>query len=68
MSDTRPLIERINCKKDENGVYHDIEGYIVENFGFTLCSRLASTAKAIYHEYPDAPKYAAMDLGIFSEE
>ena len=67
MSDSRPLIERIDCRLEEDGVYRDVEGYLVENFGFSLCSRLASNMKAIYHEYPDAPKYAAMDLGIYSE-
>ena len=67
MSDSRPLIERINCKKGEDGVYRDVQGYLVENFGFSLCSRLASTMKGIFHEYPDAPKYAAIDLGIYKE-
>lgn len=67
MSDSRPLVERINCRKDENGVYHDIEGYIVEDFGFPLCSRLSANMKGIFHEYPDAPKYAAIDLGIYKE-
>ena len=68
MSDSRPLIERIDCRKDADGVYRDVEGFLVEDFGFPLTSRLSANMTGIFHEYPDAPKYAAMDLGIYSEE
>ena len=61
------LFVAMPSRKDENGVYHDIEGYIVEDFGFPLCSRLSANMKGIFHEYPDAPKYAAIDLGIYKE-
>ena len=67
MSDSRPLIERISCHKGEDGLYRDVEGYVVENFGYPVASRLGSTMTAIFHEYPEAPKYTAMDLGIYKE-
>ena len=68
MNDSRPLIERIDCRLEADGHYRDVEGYIVENFGFPLCSRLAANMKGFFGGYPEVAKFVAADLGICSAE
>ncbi|MGV8026193.1 MAG: nucleoside 2-deoxyribosyltransferase [Anaerolineaceae bacterium] len=67
INDKRPLIERINCRKDENGIYRDIEGFMIENFGFPLSSRITSTMKVIVADYDEAYKKVAEDIGVYCE-
>ncbi len=67
ISDERPLIERISCRKDENGIYRDIEGFVVENFGFPLSSRLATTMKVIVADFNETARLVAKDLGVFTD-
>jgi nucleoside 2-deoxyribosyltransferase len=66
-SDGRPLIERISCVKGTDGVYRDIEGYIVENYGFQLSHKLASCMKVVVGDFEAAAKFAAVDLGVYKE-
>lgn len=66
-SDGRPLIERIECRKGEDGVYRDVEGYIVEDYGFPLSHKLASCLKVVVGDFEKAAKFAAMDLDIYRE-
>jgi nucleoside 2-deoxyribosyltransferase len=66
-SDGRPLIERISCRKGDDGVYRDIEGYTVENYGFPLSHKLASCLKITVGDFDTAAKFAAVDLGICRE-
>jgi len=65
IGDGRPMIERIHCRQDENGVFRDIEGFMVENFGFPLSSRLASTMQVMVADFDEAIQGVAKDIGVF---
>lgn len=60
----KTMIERIECYKDENGIYHDVEGYIVEDYGFPVSHKLATCMKIVIGKFDDAAKFAAKDLGL----
>ena len=67
ISDGRPMIERVNCIRGDDGRYRDVERYIVEDYGFPLSARLASNMKIIVGDFELAAKEVAKDLGLYSE-
>ena len=67
ISDDRPLIERIECRKGDDGIYRDIEGYTVENYGFPLSSKLATCVKVLKGDFAEAARKVALDIGSIKE-
>ena len=61
------MIERIDCRRGDDGKYRDIEKYLVEDYGFPLAARLATNVKIIHGDFAYAAKAVAMDLGIFGD-
>lgn len=66
-SDGRPLIERIGNRLGEDGLYRDIEDFVVENYGYPLSSRLASSMHVIIGDFETAAKTVAKDIGVYKE-
>ncbi|GHV47370.1 hypothetical protein AGMMS49546_36910 [Spirochaetia bacterium] len=66
IGDGRPLIERIPCVKGADGLYRDIEGYLVEDRGFPLNQVIMDGAKIIIGDFEAAARFAAIDIGVCS--
>jgi len=62
--DGRPLRERVPCRADEEGQWRDVEGYIVEDYGFPLTHKIAGAAKVIVGDFDQAAAFVAKDKGI----
>ncbi len=54
MDATTPMIDRIDCFKEEDGRYYDLQSYIVEDFGMPHCAMLAATTKIIEGDFKKA--------------
>ena len=67
ISDNRPLIERINCLKGDDGKYRDVEKYLVEDYGFPLAARLATCVKLIHGDFTKAARTVAAELGVYRD-
>jgi nucleoside 2-deoxyribosyltransferase len=67
VSGTRSMIERIPCRRGDDGLYRDIEGFLVENYGFPLNRRLYGCIKVICGDFEEAAKFAARDIGLYHE-
>jgi nucleoside 2-deoxyribosyltransferase len=63
ISDGRPLIERVHCRKGDDGIYRDVEGYRVEDYGFPLARVFHDCGEVIIGDFADAAKRAAIDIG-----
>ena len=55
---------RVPSRRDSDGLWRDIENYIVEDYGFPLCHKLAGCVKIVVGDFEDAARFVASDRKI----